>query len=154
MVQAINSQNIAVQKPANKPVNILDRSKAKLEAFKDTFNKSDNDTKAKVNTALGALGALGAIVGFAGAKNMIARCIGALVAFVSGASVAALNMPSNLGLKKEKAVIEQIPEADVVQQVPVDAQDAQAGAAPQAVLPMPAAPNEALEVPVLKTTQG
>lgn len=149
MVQAINSQNITVQKSANKPVNILTRSKAKVDAFRDTFNKSDNDTKAKVNAGLGVLSVLGAIVGFAGAKNMISRSIGALLAFASGASLAALNMPQNISFKKEKAQTEEAPKQEEMQQAAADLTPEQANAIAQALAPAPAT-----DVTQTQVTQG
>lgn len=101
MVQAIGSKDVNSQVAGTKPVNIVQRAKTKAVAFRDAFAKSDENTKAKINTGLSILSAFATLVTFAGAKNFVARCLGAVTAFASSVSLAVLNMPSNLLSKNE-----------------------------------------------------
>ena len=68
MTQGINLQSVSTATPVANQQNIFQKAKTKAIEFKDSFEKSDNNTKAKVNTALAGGSIAGTIITMLGAR--------------------------------------------------------------------------------------
>ena len=68
MTQGINLQSVSTATPVANQQNIFQKAKTKAIEFKDSFEKSDNNTKAKVNTALAGGSIAGTLMTMLGAR--------------------------------------------------------------------------------------
>ena len=108
----------------NKVVNFVNQAKVKALEIKDTFSKSDGNTKGKINSTLAGVAALGTVstlIGTTGKKvvvenlkestkstfkkqNAPLKWLGAAVSILSTAAIALLNIKfDNTKLKQEVA---------------------------------------------------
>lgn len=68
MTQGINLQSVSTATPVANQQNIFQKAKTKAIEFKDSFEKSNDNTKAKVNTALAGGSIAGTILTMLGAR--------------------------------------------------------------------------------------
>ncbi len=108
----------------NKVANFVNQAKVKALEIKDTFSKSDGNTKGKINSALAGVAALGTVstlIGTTGKKvvvenlkesakstfkkqNAPLKWLGAVISILSTAAIALLNIKfDNTKLKQEVA---------------------------------------------------
>ena len=109
----------------NKVANFVNQAKVKALEIKDTFSKSDGNTKGKINSALAGVAALGTVstlIGTTGKKvvvenlkestkstfkkqNAPLKWLGAAVSILSTVAIAALNINFNNTKQKQEAAI-------------------------------------------------
>lgn len=108
MVQSINFANTSTQVENTATKNIFQKAKEVAVQYKDVFEKSDEPTKLKINTALAGGSILGSVLTLIGARgkevsiqgvketfrkqNSLVKWIGALVSLVSSLAIVALNV--------------------------------------------------------------
>ncbi len=139
MVQGLNSQNTTSSSFLDTSKRTIDKVKTKAVQLKDIYEKSDNNTKSKVNIALAGGSVLGSIIMLIashgkkaieevaknGKKNIVRKqnkplkWLGAIVSLVSSVGLIALNIKLNNATKtnetKQTQDIQQ-PQTQVAQQ--------------------------------------
>ncbi len=125
MLQGISFKSTSTQASDGSSQNVLQKVKTQAVQFKDTFEKSDEDTKLKINTALAGASIVGTILTMLGARgskkavenaaknaqnvvrkqNIPLKWLGAIISLAASTGLIALNVKfDNFATKQQTAV--------------------------------------------------